>query len=748
MTSSTSVNKVDKHTQTPVHREGKGRFFLLTALIVAMLLLILGRTIQLQLSDGQVSGIVESVGNRRQMTVPAARGDIVDVNGVPLAFSEQTRALYVANAEIDTDRLNRMLLDLSDLMLEDGMAYQGTLTRYFDLSSASKDGGDVAFVFKRDASEILTWQMNRDLFNLLDPKKATPSQQARAAKLDAASFYDYLLYDFFDIETRDSGGSRRYTDREAFRIMQLRYTLLENNWLYRTGNPIFIVDDISERLEQVINDQSYRFPGVLMENHYSRRYSAYADYAGHAIGYIGAISSGEYEQLKKFDYGINAMVGKSGIELSAERYLRGIDGIRPYLVFVDDETQTPLDGGRLPQHGAEVRLTLDSDIQRTAIEAMNKTMEALRRLPLDKPVTAESASIAVLNPKTGGVYAIGSLPDYKVSDFVNQTVDQSAADRVNTYLTDNETKPMLNRAISENYAPASTFKIFTSLAALESGSTPVLNTQYTCVGTEDIGGWPWSCLQRPISGHGVMDLTGGLTTSCNMYFYHMGMDTGIDNISRYAKMVGLGELSGIDLPGEVAGIRPSREMKALLRSLPEDKHWFQADTCQTSIGQFDNSYTMLQLARGTAAIATGYLVTPHVIAEVIDTNGVTVREEQIERVPLGFKDENLAAIRAGMVNLVSEHGIGRASRLFRDFPVPVAAKTGTAEIGYGATATVNGVFVAYAPAYDPEIAIACMVENSSYGDLITDIAYQVFCEYFGVTPKDIGPIQPITISPG
>ena len=748
MTSSTSLNKVDKKDKKPKQQEGHGRFYILLVLIVAMLLLILGRTAQLQLGDDQVSGVIESVGKRRQMTVPAARGDIVDVNGVPLAFSEQTRALYVADSGITTVRLDRMLLDLSDLLLEDGIVYRGNLANYFDISSGSQaEGAETSFVFKRDADDIRTWQTNRDLFVLIDPEKTTVLRQQQTVKMNPAEFFDFLLYDFFSIEDRQAGGSRRYTDREAYRIMALRYTLLENNWLYRTGNPILIVDDISSRVEEIINDQSYRFPGVIMENHYARRYSAYADYAGHAIGYIGAITSGEYEQLKRFDYRIDAMVGKSGIELSAERYLRGIDGIRPYLVFVDDETQMPLEGGRLPQHGAETRLTLDIDIQRVAVESLGRQMELLRALPLEKPITAKSGSYVVMNPQTGGIYAIGSLPDYKVSDFVNQSVDPSAAERVNDYLTDNETKPMLNRAISENYAPASTFKVFTALASLESGSTSVYDTYYNCVGTEDIGGWVWSCLQRPTSGHGALNLTQGLTTSCNMYFYHMGMATGIDNISSYAKIVGLGELSGIDLPGEVAGIRPSREMKALLRSLPEDKHWFQADTCQTSIGQFDNSYTMLQLARGVSALGTNFLVRPHVISEIIDSNGVTVREEQIERQPLGFEQINLDAIRAGMVNLTSS-GNGRTAKLFNDFPVSVAAKTGTAEIGYGDSATLNAVFVAFAPANDPEIAIACMVEDSSYGDLISEVAYYVVWAYFGATTKEIEPLRRITISPG
>ncbi len=749
MTSSTSINKVESdNKKTKPKKDNNARFILLAVLIVAMLVLILGRTIMLQLGDGEVSGVIESVGNRRQMVVPAARGDIVDVNGVPLAFSAQTRALYISNANLDDHRLNRMLLDLSDLLLEDGVVYSGNLPNYFDLSSTSREAGQEArFVFRQDADAILAWQTDRNILNLVDPETATTAQRNRVARLDPRELFEYLLYDVFGIEDKDAGGSRLYSDKEAYRIMQLRYTLLENNWLYRTGNPILIVDDISQRLEQVINDQSYRYPGVLMENHYSRRYSAYSDYAGHVIGYIGSISGQEYEQLKRFDYSLNSMVGKSGVELSAERYLKGLDGYKPYLVFVDDETQTSLDGGTLPQHGAEIRLTLDIDLQKTAVESMQRAMERLRALDLEKEIAADTGAFVVMNPKTGGIYAMGGLPDYKVSDFVNQAFDRNAAERMRAYLTDNETKPMLNRAISENYAPASTFKAITSLAALESGTVTPQHNSYTCVGTEDIGGWIWSCLQRPTVGHGSINLTQGLTTSCNMYFYHMGVETGIDNISLYAKQLGLGELTGIDLPGEVAGIRPSREMKALLRSKPEDKTWFIADTAQTSIGQFDHSYTMLQMARAVSGLATGYLVRPHVISEIIGSDGVVLREEQIERVPLGFAEENLTAIRNGMIN-VTRGGTSRAAHLFRDFPVAVAAKTGTAQVGHGQNSYQNAIFVAYAPADDPVIAVAYMVEDATYGEQIADVAYEVFCEYFGVTPKQAEPLRPIIIASG
>lgn len=748
MTSLTSINKSEEKNKKK-RDHITGRFILLAVVLVGMLLMIMVRTIQLQVSDTSVAGILETIGNRRQMVVPAARGDIVDINGVPLAFSVQTRALYLANSGVSETQLNRALFDLSNLILEDGVVYKSRLSDYFGLSQASQENDllDAQFVFKKDRDDILAWQTNRDLFNLVDPAKATASQRNRMAKLDPAELFDYLLYDVFDIESREAGGSRRFTDREAYRIMELRYTLLENNWLYTSGTPILLVDDISDRVEQIINDQSYRYPGVVIENHYSRRYSAYADYASHAIGYIGAISGSEYESLKRFDYGLDTMIGKSGVELSAERYLRGIDGIRPYLMFVEDNTQTSQEGGRLPQHGAEVRLTLDSNLQQLTVEAVSELTEALRGLPLAKAITAKSASWVVMDPQTGGIMAIGSLPDYKVSDFVNQAADPSAAERVNQYLTDNETKPMLNRAISENYAPASTFKPITSLAALESGSVSRFNTSFECIGTEEIGGWVWRCLQYPQQGHGVINLVEGLTTSCNMYFYHMGMETGIDNISHYAKELGLGELSGIDLPGEVAGLRPSREMKELLRTLPEDKTWFQADTCQTSIGQFDNSYTMLQMVRAISGLATNQLVRPHIISEIIDSNGVTLREEQIERIPLEYDSENLALIRAGMVNM-TRNGTGRTNLLFGDFPVNVAAKTGTAEIGYGANETVNAVFVAYAPAENPEIAIAFMVEDASFGELISEVAYKVFCEYFGVTPKDIPPISPINVSNG
>lgn len=742
--SSLSVKDPDKSDRKThrLNKESDRRFLIFAAVIVIMLLAIATRTAMLQLSEERVQGVVESSGEQRQMIVPAPRGDIVDASGIPLAYSEKTRALYYADAGLDSARLNRVLFDLSELLLSDGVAYRGNLTTYFDLSQASRENpaAEVTFVFRSDLDDILRWQKHRDLFALVDADEASPSL-SNAVKTDPREFFEYLLYDFFEIEVREAGKSRRYSDREAFRIMELRYTLLENNWYFKTGNPILIAGDVSHRLEQIIFDQSFKYPGALIEDNYSRRYSAFADYAGHAIGYIGAISASEYEEMKRFGYQMNAVVGKSGVERSAERYLRGVDGLRSYLLFVDDKTQTPTDSGRQPEAGNEVRLTLDIGLQQTAKEAMQNTMETLRALPIIN-VKAKSGSFVALNPKTGGIYAIGAIPDYKVSDFVNQTVDQNAAARVESYLTDLETKPMLNRAISENYSPGSTFKPFTSIAALESGTVTAGNNTFTCGGTEEIGGWVWRCLQQPDHGHGPLTMQEGLMTSCNLYFYHLGIATGIDNISPCLKKFGLGELTGVDLPGEVAGIRPSREMKALLRTLPEDKEWFIADTCQTSIGQFDNSYTMLQMARGIAGLATGYLTRPHVIGDIVGADGIVVREEQIERIPLDLDPAHMQVIREGMM-MMARGGSIRVSMLFSDFPIPVAAKTGTAQVGYGKEQTTNSVFVCYAPADDPQIVLAYVVEDGSFGDRIADVAYYILCDFFDIEPRELPPITVI-----
>ncbi|MCK9351083.1 MAG: penicillin-binding transpeptidase domain-containing protein [Clostridiales bacterium] len=721
---------------------GSRRFALLAGLISMILLVVLLRTGSLQLFGDHDVAIPETVGRMSEIKLDAPRGDIVDRNGVPLAVSDAVNRVEMVSARMTNEQLNRYLLDIARLFDEYGCPFNSPLLKWFDVPSEYRSlklletSESLPFVFRQSYDEIFLWQTDRDLFNLTDPEKATTERlRRRMVREDPDDFFDYLLYDFFVIEPDRSSGSRLYTDGEAFTIMQLRYLLLENNWLFVSGQPIVLADEVPESLSARLVEQNYRFPGLVVTRHYKRRYTDDARYVGHALGYVGLISSNEYNRLKNDGYGINDVVGKTGVEQAAERYLRGESGRMTlnswYGEGASDPVTYPGDIGMLPMGGHEVKMTLDMDLQKVAVEELEiKIMEYRGSRHRERIMEAPGGCVIVLDAKTGAVLANANYPNFDPADFVTQDVNPDAAARVSAMLRDVETRPLLNRGIAETYTPGSTFKPITGIAALEAGAISPFNNELTCHGAQEIGGFLWRCYAY----HGEIDFSRAVVTSCNLYFFQIAVETGIDKISEMGKRLGLGEMPGLDIGGEVAGVRPSREVKKQLNSRPEDQTWFIADTCQTSIGQFYNSYSMIQMARAVAGYATNELPTPHFIKEIVAQDGSVLIPERIENTPLGLSPQNMAALREGMVALSKER-TNRTGVVFHDFPIRVACKTGTAEAYNEKMEPIsNSVFVCYAPADDPEIVIAHAISDGPFGEYSADISYRIMCEYFGVEP--------------
>ncbi|NCC75341.1 MAG: penicillin-binding protein 2 [Clostridia bacterium] len=710
-----------------VYKALSSRFTVLAIVFILAGALIFYNTAALQLNASSVAGIAESSGISRQMTVHAPRGDILDINGIPLAYSRPVSVLYLTYAGLDNEAMNAMLLDLAQVLDGYQIEWTSKLSTYLDFTP-----GQGPF-FAREWEATRFWQTDMYLLGLKEPPDGQVSDYTNdLVKSTAGDLFEYFLYNRFRIE--EPGQPRRYSDEEAYSIMKLRYTLMQNNWLFTNGTPLEIARNISPDVISLINEQNFRFRGVVIGQDSTRSYATEASLASHVIGYSGRISSSQYEELKPLGYAPDAMVGQAGIELIAERYLSGRDGVKPYNIWsVANEEGTFFSEsiGKDPVPGYDVRLTLDMPLQKVAQESLAQTIADIRANKTAQNFgDANAGAVVMLDVRTGAVLAMASYPYYDPNDFIGQLTDESAADRVETYLTDNVDKPMLNRAIQEIYAPGSTFKPATAVAALESGAiTPFSNT-IRCVGTESFANWTWRCLEYPHGGHGNLTLSRGMATSCNMYFYHLGLLAGIDAIDQWAGILGLGELTGIDLPGEARGYRSGRQTKQLLRSNPADQTWYPADTCQTAIGQFDNSYTVIQLATYTAALATGKRVTPHLIDSITTSEGVLVKDaSDLVPVDLGLSPATLTAVREAMVAVTTD--VEGTARIFKDFPVPVAAKTGTAETGFEDFSSSNGLFIAYAPADNPEVAIAQIVERGAWGSNTIGIAKNLFEAYFG-----------------
>ncbi|MGI6157554.1 MAG: penicillin-binding transpeptidase domain-containing protein [Saccharofermentanales bacterium] len=723
-------------------RSGSNRYTILAGLIVVLLVVILGRTSYLQLFGSEEVAVPETVGSASSIALDAPRGDIVDANGVPLAVSDAVNRVYLVSSNMDNDRLNAYLLDIATLFHESGVAFNSPLLTWLDVHSDDRDAPlltsdqPLRFVYRQPYDEIVYWQTDRDRFRMVLPENVrNERQRQRMVRDDPNDLFEYLLYDFFKIEPHRSSGSRLYTDGEAFLIMQLRYLILENNWLFQNLQPIVLADAVPEDFSSLLMEQNDRFPGVVVTRQYERRYTAEARWVGHALGYVGAISSSEYARLKSSGYGMRDVVGKSGVEQAAERYLRGEAGIYTLDRWREAGGHAavtyPGHMQHAPRAGYEVKMTIDTDLNRVAREELErKIFEYRGSRHKDRIMEAPSGCVVVMDAKTGAILASANYPDFDPADFVNQGRDPAAAARVRAMLSDTENRPLVNRVIGATYTPGSTFKTVTGMAALEAGVVTPTHNVHRCNYSEEIGGIRWYCYAY----HGDLTFPRAMATSCNLYFFNIAVDTGIDRISALAEKVGLGELPGVDIAGEVAGIRPSREVKAQLNARPEDKTWFIADTCQTSIGQFYNQYSVMQLARAVGAMTTNTLVTPHYIKEIVAPNGDLVVPEKIERVDMGFDPINVQQLRDAMYEL-SQSMILRTGRLFHDFPIRVACKTGTAETYNEDLEPIsNSVFVCAAPADDPEIVIAHAISDGAYGEYASDISYRILCEYFDIEP--------------
>ncbi len=685
-------------------------------IIFAVLIFLNTAILQLDPSTDLISETIPS-GASREQTVKAPRGNIVDRYGIPLAVSENINVVSLCEAGLDNDTLNAMLLDLALFFEENGVRYTDPLADRLTIDP-------FRFVMSRDDS--IAWQTDRNTFDLDEPVpgQADDATDKKYAKTDPAVFFDYLRYTLFGLDTS-------YTTGDSYRILRLRYAIYLDRWNYANGKPIEIARGVDDTVIRKIEEENYRFTGILTGVEAERRYLPDARYLGHVIGYLGAISSSEYDELQESGYGINDLVGKSGVEEFAERYLHGTDGIRPYNILTargDQEVYFPYTAGREAAAGSDVMLTIDLRLQKVAVDSLKRNIDYIKSNPKDKNKgDADSGAVVMIDVKTGELLVMASYPSFDPNDFMMSSYDEDSMARMVADLQDTKDKPMLNRAIMEIYAPGSTFKPITAVAALETG----VDTSIRCNGNEIIEGWSFKCLEYPVKGHGLLNLTRGLATSCNIYFHKLGIATGIDNMNIWMKRFGLGEYTGIDLPGEEKGFRASRETKKLLRKGIYDQIWFPADTAQSAIGQFDNKYTILQLARYTAALSNGLLTTPHVIREITRSDGTILLEGGSAPEKLQVKASTLASVKAGMI-AVGKTREGTAYKVFGNYPITIACKTGTAETGNEDRSSSNALFICYAPADDPQVAIAQIVEKGVWGSNTMGIAKDLLNAYFGL----------------
>lgn len=559
----------------------------------------------------------------------------------------------------------------------------------------------------------------------------------------------------------------------------------------RLFEPIIIMRDIPIELVTTLEENRRELPGVSISVQ-PQRYYPYTTLAGHLLGYVHSIKE-ELEDPEFQDYGLNDLVGKTGIEKVYEKYLRGINGYRQLEVTatnrpVNELTSIP------PIPGHKVVLTMDLKLQQAMETAFDETLEKVQK----QYPKAKAGAAVLLDVKTGKVLAMASRPALNPDHFNGKSLQQDLVD----YYFRNMPPALYNRAIQGNYVPGSTFKPVTGMAVLESAKASPEDT-VICTGRY------WNAPYIKCWGvHGKVNYYSAMAHSCNVYFQEMARRAGIETIGKIGSEFGLGKSTGIDLPFESSGLLPSlewqnnefdlragrinkqiddkikgldteyqekisntsddKEKKKLEQELNSRKktweqerkiqldhytQWHEWDTYNTGIGQGYNQFSIIQLANYTATLANGgKLYKPYVVDRIIAPDGTPVIEAKPQLVhSVTVSQQTILETQKAMTEVTAPGGTSYS--LFRHFPenIKVAAKTGTAQpgrAGYVKNKDYDGLFIAFAPADNPQIAFAGVIEygNSGSGS-VGLVAKAVFEEYFQIIHKDLSLNQAATDRP-
>lgn len=451
-------------------------------------------------------------------------------------------------------------------------------------------------------------------------------------------------------------------------------------------DPIRIKTDITPDVVTIIEEQKDEYPGVVIEVQPIRNYILVQEGA-HTFGYVSEISDEELERKKSEGYRSGDMIGKFGLEKVYDKEIRGENGGEQVEVDVAGKPVQIL-GKKEPRPGYDLILTIDKDLQTAAEQAVDSMLAQ---------ISANAAAAVVLNPQNGEVLAMVSRPAFDPNLFAHG-ISEKDWNAINT----NPYHPMDNKTITGEYPPGSTFKIVTGTAALAAGKvTP--GEQIFDSGTH------WLIPKGNAGGEalGWLDFRAAMAHSDNVYFYEMGNRLGVDLLGYYAKMFGLGEVTGIDLPYESPGLVASKEYKMEVYG----EEWYISETFDAAIGQGFNLVTPLQAAMVMGEIAAnGQRFKPHLVKKIVTQDGELIKEIQPELA--GRLDVDPSIIELVQDGLHEVTKSGTAARNFSGFPYEIAGKTGTAENPQGKD---HGWFVGYGSFDNPTVCVAVIVENGGYG---------------------------------
>ena len=636
----------------------------------------------------------------RTVTLPSARGNIYDRNGVLLASGRPSFNITLSrDALLRVPNRNDIILELIYAAHDEGVSYNDD----FPVTSGAP------FMYYMD----MTREQRRRLDVYLEYFNHDPDITASDLLAWMRGHYgiDYTI---------------GITDARL--ISGVRYEL-EVRAIIRNLAPYVFASDVSASFITLVEERG--LIGVYSETGFVREY--HTTYAAHMLGYIGPISSEQLERYRELGYPMDALVGQTGAELAFEEQLRGIDG-RQVVRMSDTGAIMEIVPVRDPQPGNHVFLTLDLGLQVAVEHALQTQIDIINRSRQVAPGRDQQGeddaddlitggAVVVTDVRTGEVLASATYPTYNPL-----TLSQDFA-----YLNTDPRMPMMNRATQGRYNPGSTFKMVTAFAGLREG----LITRNTTV--HDGGRYTrhetfqpscWIFLLPPGVGHGSVDVVQAIECSCNYFFIWIadrfagGPLPGARNLAATAEEFGLGRSTGIELPENSGRLATPEWKRAAL-----NEGWWVADTLLTSFGQGNNVFTPLQLANYAATIGNGGTLYRLTLLRRIMSSDFLEPLYQHEPDVLNVIEETeyIRILQDGML-AASRGRRGTARSVFGDYPVRVASKTGTVQVE--GRDINDGVFVCYAPAANPEIAISIVIEKGGSGSAVMDIARMIFDHYF------------------
>ena len=626
--------------------------------------------------------------------VKAARGDILDRNGNALVSNRASYDLVfnyyvISNAEDTNEQLLRLIRLCDELEIAyvdtfpitEGRPFEYTLDEY----STTQQGYFQAYLANRDWDSDIT----------------APLLMRR-------------LREAYDIPVE-------WSEEDARAVIGLRYELALRAGITNLPNYVFLKDAEDSQLSAI---RELNIPGLKVEPSTVREYNT--SYAAHILGYVGDMSPDQWEYYKNIEgYEMDSQVGQDGLEEAFEEYLHGVDGLRRD-VHTADGTLVSSTFEVEPQAGSNVEVSIDLSLQMVAEDSLATKLEELRAQEEGEDgADAEGGAVVAMEVKTGEILACGSYPTYDLENFFKDYDEILKADY----------NPLFNRALMGLYPPGSTYKPSMVTAGINGGY--INSAEYI----EDKGvfrkyqsdGFTASCLAWTASGdiHTNVNAARALEVSCNYYFYVLGDKMPLEDIDKTAKGFGLGESTGVEL-FEYTGYRANDETRQKLYT-GFDAYMYAADKVLASIGQSDNRFTPLQLCVYASTLANqGNRYAATFMNRVVSSDYTELLEERKPELlsTMEVKDEAYQAYVAGMQQVCSV-STGTAYKVFRDYPIAVAAKTGTAETDKTGRSD-NAAFICFAPADDPQIAIAIYGEMAGHGSSLASVAKSILDVYFDV----------------